>query len=59
MSLPQDLLPLLPGTIARQIESQATNLSDLVVDAYEVFVSKDLVQLQSYFFTSCFPNIAI
>ncbi|RMC05095.1 hypothetical protein DUI87_18277 [Hirundo rustica rustica] len=32
----KDLLPLLPGTIARQIESQAANLNDLVVEAYQV-----------------------
>ncbi|XP_048366781.1 integrin beta-8 isoform X2 [Sphaerodactylus townsendi] len=32
----KDLLPMLPGTIARQIESQAANLSDLVVDSYEL-----------------------
>ncbi|XP_064531546.1 integrin beta-8 isoform X2 [Pseudopipra pipra] len=32
----KDLLPLLPGTVARQIESQAANLNDLVVEAYQV-----------------------
>ncbi|XP_043822358.1 integrin beta-8 isoform X2 [Dromiciops gliroides] len=32
----QDLLPLLPGTVAGQIESKAANLNNLVVDAYQV-----------------------
>ncbi|XP_061442806.1 integrin beta-8 isoform X2 [Rhineura floridana] len=32
----KDLLPLLPGTTARQIESQAGNFSDLVVEAYKL-----------------------
>lgn len=32
----QDLLPLLPGTIAGEIESKAANLNNLVVEAYQV-----------------------
>ncbi|XP_074124598.1 integrin beta-8 isoform X2 [Sminthopsis crassicaudata] len=32
----KDLLPLLPGTVAGQIESKAANLNNLVVDAYQV-----------------------
>ncbi|XP_072506973.1 integrin beta-8 isoform X4 [Notamacropus eugenii] len=32
----KDLLPLLPGTVAGQIESTAANLNNLVVDAYQV-----------------------
>lgn len=29
-------MPLLPGTVAKQIESQAANLNDLVIEAYRV-----------------------
>ncbi|XP_060104614.1 integrin beta-8 isoform X1 [Heteronotia binoei] len=43
----KDLLPLLPGTIARQIESQAVNLSDLVVDAYEKLLSEVKIQVDN------------
>lgn len=32
----QDLLPLLPGAIAGEIESKAANLNNLVVEAYKV-----------------------
>ncbi|XP_040147677.1 integrin beta-8 isoform X3 [Ictidomys tridecemlineatus] len=32
----KDLLPLLPGTIAGEIESKAANLNNLVVEAYKV-----------------------
>uniref|UniRef100_A0A8D0Q8L2 Integrin beta n=1 Tax=Sus scrofa TaxID=9823 RepID=A0A8D0Q8L2_PIG len=32
----KDLLPLLPGTIAGEIESKAANLNNLVVEAYQV-----------------------
>ncbi|CAH6779582.1 Itgb8 [Phodopus roborovskii] len=32
----KDLLPLLPGAIAGEIESKATNLNNLVVEAYKV-----------------------
>ncbi|XP_053119458.1 integrin beta-8 isoform X2 [Hemicordylus capensis] len=43
----KDLLPLLPGTMARQIESQATNLSDLVVEAYEKLLSEVKIQVDN------------
>ncbi|XP_044284919.1 integrin beta-8 isoform X1 [Varanus komodoensis] len=43
----KDLLPLLPGTIARQIESQAANLGDLVVEAYEKLISEVKVQVDN------------
>ncbi|XP_077158658.1 integrin beta-8 isoform X2 [Paroedura picta] len=43
----KDLLPLLPGTIARQIESQAANLSDLVVDAFEKLLSEVKIQVDN------------
>uniref|UniRef100_A0A8D0BE86 Integrin beta n=1 Tax=Salvator merianae TaxID=96440 RepID=A0A8D0BE86_SALMN len=36
----KDLLPLLPGTTARQIESQEKNISNLVVEAYEKLLSE-------------------
>ncbi|XP_074840751.1 integrin beta-8 isoform X2 [Carettochelys insculpta] len=42
-----DLLPLLPGTVARQIESQATNLNDLVVDAYQKLISEVKIQVDN------------
>ncbi|XP_062979758.1 integrin beta-8 [Elgaria multicarinata webbii] len=42
----KDLLPLLPGTVAKQIESQAPNLSDLVVEAYEKLLSEVKVQVE-------------
>ncbi|XP_028926998.1 integrin beta-8 isoform X1 [Ornithorhynchus anatinus] len=41
----KDLLPLLPGTTARQIESKAANLNDLVVDAYQKLISEVKVQV--------------
>ncbi|XP_032602597.3 integrin beta-8 isoform X9 [Taeniopygia guttata] len=40
----KDLLPLLPGTVARQIESQAANLNDLVVEAYQKLISEVKIQ---------------
>ncbi|XP_060136713.1 integrin beta-8 isoform X1 [Zootoca vivipara] len=43
----KDLLPLLPGTTARQIESQAVNLSDLVVEAYKNLVSEVKIQVEN------------
>uniref|UniRef100_A0A2K6CWE5 Integrin beta n=1 Tax=Macaca nemestrina TaxID=9545 RepID=A0A2K6CWE5_MACNE len=36
----KDLLPLLPGTIAGEIESKAANLNNLVVEAYQVSISE-------------------
>ncbi|XP_039381633.1 integrin beta-8 isoform X1 [Mauremys reevesii] len=43
----KDLLPLLPGTVARQIESQAANLNDLVVDAYQKLISEVKIQVDN------------
>ncbi|XP_020636936.3 integrin beta-8 isoform X3 [Pogona vitticeps] len=43
----KDLLPLLPGTVARQIESQAANLGDLVVDAYKKLLSEVKIQVDN------------
>uniref|UniRef100_A0A8C4KMW1 Integrin beta n=1 Tax=Dromaius novaehollandiae TaxID=8790 RepID=A0A8C4KMW1_DRONO len=42
-----DLLPLLPGTVARQIESQAANLNDLVVEAYQKLISEVKIQVDN------------
>lgn len=41
------LLPLLPGTIAKQIESQTANLSDLVVEAYQKLLSEVKIQVEN------------
>ncbi|XP_004702767.1 integrin beta-8 [Echinops telfairi] len=43
----KDLLPLLPGTIAGQIESNAANLNSLVVEAYKKLISEVKVQLEN------------
>ncbi|NXQ59112.1 ITB8 protein, partial [Anthoscopus minutus] len=43
----KDLLPLLPGTLARQIESQAANLNDLVVEAYQKLISEVKIQVDN------------
>ncbi|XP_023400139.1 integrin beta-8 isoform X2 [Loxodonta africana] len=43
----KDLLPLLPGTIAGQIESKAANLNNLVVDAYQKLISEVKVQVEN------------
>ncbi|KAJ7396284.1 integrin subunit beta 8 [Pitangus sulphuratus] len=43
----KDLLPLLPGTVARQIESQAANLNDLVVEAYQKLISEVKLQVDN------------
>ncbi|XP_060638096.2 integrin beta-8 [Anolis sagrei] len=43
----KDLLSLLPGTVARQIESQAANLGDLVVDAYKNLLSEVKIQVDN------------
>ncbi|XP_054847945.1 integrin beta-8 [Eublepharis macularius] len=43
----KDLLPLLPGATASQIESQAANLSDLVVEAYEKLLSEVRIQVDN------------
>uniref|UniRef100_G1S411 Integrin beta n=1 Tax=Nomascus leucogenys TaxID=61853 RepID=G1S411_NOMLE len=43
----KDLLPLLPGTIAGEIESKAANLNNLVVEAYQKLISEVKVQLEN------------
>ncbi|XP_056656505.1 integrin beta-8 isoform X2 [Monodelphis domestica] len=43
----KDLLPLLPGTVAGQIESKAANLNNLVVDAYKKLISEVRVQVEN------------
>ncbi|KAF4019989.1 hypothetical protein G4228_012059, partial [Cervus hanglu yarkandensis] len=43
----KDLLPLLPGTIAGEIESKAANLNNLVVDAYQKLISEVKVQVEN------------
>ncbi|XP_072506971.1 integrin beta-8 isoform X2 [Notamacropus eugenii] len=43
----KDLLPLLPGTVAGQIESTAANLNNLVVDAYQKLISEVRVQVEN------------
>ncbi|XP_027788547.1 integrin beta-8 [Marmota flaviventris] len=43
----KDLLPLLPGTIAGEIESKAANLNNLVVDAYKKLISEVKVQVEN------------
>ncbi|XP_067602287.1 integrin beta-8 isoform X1 [Pseudorca crassidens] len=43
----KDLLPLLPGTIAGEIESKAANLNNLVVEAYKKLISEVKVQVEN------------
>uniref|UniRef100_A0A8D0GTC2 Integrin beta n=1 Tax=Sphenodon punctatus TaxID=8508 RepID=A0A8D0GTC2_SPHPU len=43
----KELLPLLPGTFVRQIESQAANLNDLVVEAYQKLLSEVKIQVDN------------
>ncbi|XP_059584923.1 integrin beta-8 isoform X2 [Alligator mississippiensis] len=43
----KDLLPLLPGTVAKQIESQAANLNDLVIEAYRKLISEVKIQVDN------------
>ncbi|XP_040820820.1 integrin beta-8 [Ochotona curzoniae] len=43
----KDLLPLLPGTIAGEIESKAANLNNLVVEAYQKLISEVKVQVEN------------
>ncbi|XP_012879439.1 PREDICTED: integrin beta-8 [Dipodomys ordii] len=46
-STTMDLLPLLPGTIAGEIESKAANLNNLVVEAYKKLISEVKVQVEN------------
>ncbi|EGW04269.1 Integrin beta-8 [Cricetulus griseus] len=46
-STTMDLLPLLPGAIAGEIESKAANLNNLVVEAYKKLVSEVKVQVEN------------
>lgn len=46
----QDLLPLLPGAIAGEIESKAANLNNLVVEAYKVCMYRPYSVLQVNFY---------
>ncbi|NXD14943.1 ITB8 protein, partial [Nothocercus nigrocapillus] len=55
----KDLLPLLPGTVARQIESQAANLNDLVVEAYQKLISEVKIQVDNQIQDLNFNIIAI
>ncbi|KAM4689044.1 integrin beta-8 [Discoglossus pictus] len=41
------LLPLLPGTVAKQLDSEATNLKELVVDAYQMLLSEVRIQVDN------------
>lgn len=43
----KDLLPLLPGTIAGEIESKAANLNNLVIEAYKKLISEVKVQVEN------------
>uniref|UniRef100_A0A8C5RXS1 Integrin beta n=1 Tax=Laticauda laticaudata TaxID=8630 RepID=A0A8C5RXS1_LATLA len=43
----KDLLPLLPGTVAKQIESETANLGDLVVEAYKKLLSEVKIQVDN------------
>ncbi|XP_038193862.1 integrin beta-8 [Arvicola amphibius] len=43
----KDLLPLLPGAIAGEIESKAANLNNLVVEAYKKLISEVKVQMEN------------
>ncbi|XP_007532323.1 integrin beta-8 isoform X1 [Erinaceus europaeus] len=43
----KDLLPLLPGTIAGEIESKAANLNNLVIEAYQKLISEVKVQVEN------------
>ncbi|XP_053323554.1 integrin beta-8 [Spea bombifrons] len=41
------LLPLLPGTIAKQLDSTASNMKELVVDAYQKLLSEVQIQVDN------------
>ncbi|XP_075443290.1 integrin beta-8 isoform X2 [Ascaphus truei] len=43
----KDLLPLLPGTVAKQLKSPAVNLKELVVDAYQMLLSEVKMQVDN------------
>ncbi|XP_053571697.1 integrin beta-8 [Bombina bombina] len=43
----KDLSPLLPGTVAKKMESSAANLKELVVDAYELLLSEVKIQVEN------------
>ncbi|KFO26062.1 Integrin beta-8 [Fukomys damarensis] len=46
-STTMELLPLLPGTIAGEIESTAANLNNLVVESYKKLISEVKVQAEN------------
>ncbi|KAK1172941.1 integrin beta-8-like [Acipenser oxyrinchus oxyrinchus] len=43
----EDLIPLLPGTVVGKLESKASNLKELVVDAYKKLLSEVELQVES------------
>ncbi|XP_063306796.1 integrin beta-8 [Pelobates fuscus] len=43
----KDLTPLLPGTIAKELEPTASNVKDLVVDAYQRLLSEVKLQVDN------------
>ncbi|XP_029444906.1 integrin beta-8 [Rhinatrema bivittatum] len=43
----EDLLPLLPGNIAKQLEPTAVNLKELVIDAYQKLLSEVKIQVDN------------
>ncbi|XP_068094740.1 integrin beta-8 isoform X2 [Hyperolius riggenbachi] len=42
----KDLVPMLPGTIAKQFDSAASNINSLVVEAYKALISE--MKIQAY-----------
>ncbi|KAM4705146.1 integrin beta-8 [Rhinophrynus dorsalis] len=43
----KDLSPLLPGTVVRKLEPLASNMKDLVVDAYQMLLSEVKIQVDN------------
>ncbi|KAM8967372.1 integrin beta-8 [Pelodytes ibericus] len=43
----KDLMPLIPGTIAKQLEPTASNMKELVVDAYQRLLSEVKIQVDN------------
>ncbi|KAM9308181.1 integrin beta-8 [Gastrophryne carolinensis] len=43
----KDLTPMLPGTIAKKLDNNASNINNLVVEAYKALVSEMKIQVQN------------
>ncbi|XP_056375705.1 integrin beta-8 [Hyla sarda] len=43
----KDLLPLLPGTVAKELDATASNIKNLVVEAYQALLSEIKIQVDN------------